>query len=328
MPMLGSFGPQSQPKWQGALRRYGPPGERLVGRSSRGPRRASLRARDGGAEDNAISLSPAAAAGHVPAPRPEHVVGAADGSPLRRTSASVSRPSKTRSTRSSAATAASTMNCAGTPSRARRPTGPAAPRRRRTGRRSGPRPSGRGGLRRGRGRAATRPCRLPELPRAAERLTGHRSSWRSSLPDVAYLGSLPQAPVGSWGKGCLAAHIPRLCHSVRARLRRRQTSARIAARPAGAVLSCRAAPRRRHRTRAIARATLAIDSLRRSSVVERAAVNRLVVGSNPTAGATHSSGSIPTPSLLPQICARQVERLPESASRNRTRVPVRMAELA
>ena len=32
--MFGSFGPQSQPKWQGALRRYGPPASVSLGRSS------------------------------------------------------------------------------------------------------------------------------------------------------------------------------------------------------------------------------------------------------------------------------------------------------
>ncbi len=51
------------------------------------------------------------------------------------------------------------------------------------------------------------------------------------------------------------------------------------------MLSCRAAPRRRPRP------PDGGPSLRRSSVVERAAVNRLVVGSSPTAGAKIPVGS-------------------------------------
>ena len=52
-----------------------------------------------------------------------------------------------------------------------------------------------------------------------------------------------------------------------------------------AVLSCRAAPTRRPRRAGTGLARSLASSLRRSSVVERAAVNRLVVGSSPTAGA-------------------------------------------
>ena len=73
------------------------------------------------------------------------------------------------------------------------------------------------------------------------------------------------------------------------------------------VLSCRA--RRRpgaHDARFRPRRT-PVSSLRRSSVVERAAVNRLVVGSSPTAGAT-------PPSFDLQRGARGVDRLGHRAS--------------
>ena len=76
--MFGSFGPQSQPKWQGALRRYGPPGSVSLGRSS--CRTASRSAPRRTAEPKSTADLVVAgyhAAGHVPAPGPEHVVGLA-----------------------------------------------------------------------------------------------------------------------------------------------------------------------------------------------------------------------------------------------------------